>query len=113
MTTVARTTGSTIVSLLGTVGSTASAVAKTVDAVASSVDILDRYVQRAKANQQAKHLIEDRHYQRNLILENAQAQEEIETKIDVKYGNNPARAARFNSIVADLESLFSTSQIQP
>lgn len=110
MTTVARTTGATLVALLGTIGSTAGAIAKTVDAAASSVDMLDTYVQRAKKAQHDKHLIEDRHWRRNLILENAQAQEEIETKIDQKYSVDPTRAQRFNSIVADLESLFGQSE---
>lgn len=106
MTTVARTTASTVVSLLGTVSSTAGAIAKTIDAAASSVDMLDRYVQRAKANQEAKHRVEDFHWRRNLILENAQAQETIETKIVDTYAGNTNRQTRFNSIVSDLESLF-------
>lgn len=110
MTTVARTTGATIVSLLGTIGSTAGAIAKTVDAAASSVDMLDRYVQRAKNTQRITHLIEDRHFRRNLIIENGRAQEAIETSVDREYATDPARAARFNSIVADLESLFTETQ---
>jgi len=110
MTTIARSAGSTIVTLLGTIGSTAGALAKTIDAAASSIDMLDTYVQRAKSNQLAQHTIEDRHWRRNLILENAQIQERIETKIDQEYSTSPTRAARFNSIVADLESLFTETQ---
>lgn len=110
MTTVARTTGTTIVSLLGTVGSTAGALAKTVDAAASSVDMLDKFIQRAKANQDAKHKVEDLHWKRNLILDNAQAQEEIETRIAIKYATNTARQQLFDSIVSDLEALFTETQ---
>lgn len=59
MTTVSKSTASTIVSLLGTIGAAASMVAKTVDSASSSVDMLDAYVQRAKSHQAVTHKIED------------------------------------------------------
>lgn len=106
MSTVARTTGNTVVALLGTIGSTAGAVAKTVDAVASSVDMLDTYVQRAKDHQRSVHLVEDRHWRRNLILDSAKAQEKIETDLITEYRGDANRQSKFNEIVSDLESLF-------
>lgn len=106
MTTVARTTGSTIVALLGTVSSTAGAVAKTVDAITSSVDMLDRYVQRAKSHQLDTHAIEDHHWRRNLILDAAKSQEKIETDLIKEYQGDPTRQIKFNEIVSNLETLF-------
>jgi Na+/phosphate symporter len=109
MSTVARTTGATIVSLLGTIGSTAGAIAKTIDAAASSVDMLDAFVQRSLAHQRDTHLVQDHHWRRNLILDSAQAQEKIETDIKAEYAGNAVRQHDFNSIVSDLESLFTVT----
>lgn len=106
MSNIRSTTSQTIVTLLGTVQSSASSVGKVIDSVSSSVDMLDRYVQRAKVNQITAHQIEDRNWRRNLILDAAKAQEKIETDLDREYGNDPQRAQRFNNIVADLESMF-------
>jgi len=110
MTTVVRTTGSTIVALLGTINSTAGAIAKVVDTATSSVDMLDTFVQRAKSHQADAHAIEDRHWRRNLILDNAKTQEKIETDLIGEYSNNIVRQNKFNEIVADLELLFTEKQ---
>lgn len=110
MANVRGTTASTVVSLLSTIGSSASMVAKTIDSASSSIDMLDRYVQRAKTNQLISHEVEDRHWRRNLILDAAKSQEKLETDLDREYSADPARAARFNAIVADLESIFTETQ---
>lgn len=110
MTTVTQSTSATIVALLGTINATASAVAKTVDSAASSVDMLDRYVQRAKSRQFDTHAVEDKHWRRNLILNAGKAQEKIETQIDKEYSADPARATRFNSIIQELEAMFTVTQ---
>jgi len=106
MSQVVRAAGTTVVTLLGTIGSTAGAVAKTVDALASSVDMLDSFVQRAVKHQRAAHLVEDHHWQRNLILDAAKAQETIETAIKAEYAGNVERQSDFNKITAELEALF-------
>jgi hypothetical protein len=104
MTTVTQTTSNTIISLLGTVQGAATAVAKTVDSATSSIDILDRYVQRAKMRQIKSHTVEDEHWERNLLLSASRAQEKIETDLVREYSNDPARAQRFNAILASLEA---------
>jgi hypothetical protein len=104
MTTVTQTTSNTIISLLGTVQGAATAVAKTVDSATSSIDILVRYVQRAKMRQIKSHTVEDEHWERNLVLSASRAQEKIETDLVREYSNDPARAQRFNAILAALEA---------
>lgn len=110
MANVRGTTSQTIVSVLGTLNSTASMVAKTVDSVASSVDMLDRYVQRAKNNQITQHTIEDAHWRRNLILDAAKTQEKIEHEIVKEYSGDKLRGDKFNNIAAQLEALFLPAQ---
>jgi hypothetical protein len=110
MTTVTQSASSTIVTLLSTIQSTASAVAKTVDSATSSIDMLDRYVQRAKTRQLKSHTVEDEHWERNLLLTAAKAQEKIESDLVREYGSDQTRAARFNQILASLEAKLNPTQ---
>jgi hypothetical protein len=110
MTTVARATSGTIVTLLGTIGSGATMIAKTVDAAASSIDMLDAYVQRAKDQQRKLHLIEDDGWLETQIREHALEREATEAKILAQYAGNTAGAERYNKIVAHLESLFAETK---
>lgn len=107
--TIARTTANTIVTALNLVNTTVQATSKIVDSAGSSIDMLDKFVQRAKTRQNATHLVEDLHWQRNLILDAAQAQEKIETDLKKEYASDSERTNTFNSIVADLEALFAPS----
>lgn len=106
MATVGTTTSQTIVSLLGTLNSTANMVARTVDSAASSVDMLDAYVQRAKRNQTDQHKVEDLHWRRNLILDAAKEQEKKENAIIKEYAHDTSRQQKFNNITEQLEALF-------
>jgi len=106
MSDMTRSAGATVSTLLGTIGSAATMVAKTIDSAASSVDMLDRFVQRAKDHQRDQHLVEDRHWRRNLIIDAGNAQQKIEANLVNEYAGDPAAQQRFKTIVADLESLF-------
>ena len=113
MSTVVKSTSNSLVSLLSIVDETANATVQTVRTVTKGIDMLDRAVERARQDQIENHLLEGKSRRRNRVLEVATETEELEYRMDVKYGNSPTsleRAQRFNAIVAELESLFTETQ---
>jgi hypothetical protein len=72
--------------------------------------MLDRYVQRAKTRQLKSHTVEDEHWERNLLLTAAKAQEKIESDLIKEYSGDAARQQRFNEILAKLELKLNPTQ---
>lgn len=113
MTTVVKSTSNSLVSLLSIVDETANATVQTVRTMTKGIDMLDRAVERARQDQIENHMLEATSRRRNRILEVATETEETEYRMEVKYGASPTaadRAQRFNTIVAELEALFTETQ---
>jgi hypothetical protein len=110
MTTVARTTGATIVTLLGTIGSAANAIAKTVDSATSGIDMLDAYVQRAKKLQLQQHAIEDADWLQNLKEDAALIQVKRSKSLASQLNNS--ERVELNLHIARYDALFVT-ETQP
>ena len=73
MSSITKSTGATLVSMLGTVKITADTAARAVHTVASSLDMLDQYVQDARASQIAHSAIN-----RITMLDNLQTESALE-----------------------------------
>ena len=106
MTTVKSSASSTVITLLGTIGSSASMVAKTIDSASSSIDMLDRYVQRAKSNQIARHLVEDKDFLDNLINDAGEAKAMRLHNLEKKMQGNARLQQLFTEFVNEYRSLF-------
>ena len=104
--TVRASASSTVITLLGTIGSSASMVAKTIDSASSSIDMLDRYVQRAKAKQLQRHSIEDKDFLDNLIDTASEANAERLHKLETKLANNQRLQQLFTASKAEYLALF-------
>lgn len=109
MTAVSRTTGATIVSLLGTIGSVANTTEKIINSAASSVDMLDAYVQKAKREQVAQHKIDEESWLENLLDAAARDHEKRQEAIIKEYASDSRRQQNFLAIRARLEAKLKPS----
>ena len=105
MTTVTKSAGDTLVTLLGTVGSAANAVAKTIDSATATVDMLDAHVQRAKTQQAAAHKVADatwlRSIQEDAALERIARHKQIAATLTTKDDR-----ALFDEYMSEYRALF-------
>jgi hypothetical protein len=105
MTTVTKSAGDTLVTLLGTLGSAASIVSKTIDSASASVDMLDAHVQRAKVRQASAHQVEDANWlesiQEDAALERIKRHKSIASTLTSKEDR-----ALFDTYLSEYRALF-------
>jgi len=96
----------TLIALFGTINSAANVVVKTVDSATSGIDMLDRFVQKAKTEQIARHTIEAKDFMDNLIDDAAIANAKRLRDLELSLSTDQRLAQLFTESQSEYRGLF-------
>jgi hypothetical protein len=111
MSSVARTTGQTIISVLGTINTIASRTSQAVNTTAAGLDMLDSYVQKARTKQIASDAIEMSTYVDRLHKNSAMEQAKLDLELARELKSNSELATLYSENINKLKPIIDNLKV--